>query len=479
MRDMIFVSHANPEDNDVSLWIALQLASQGYPVWSDLTKLVGGEAFWDDIEDAIRRRTAKFLYVLSRASNQKPGPRNELAVALLVQRAERLKDFVIPLWIDSLSPGEFNVELARLNAIPFQEGWAKGLSQLLQKLEDDHVAKKEGFNPSSVANWWREHVSGVRVVRHIAETLVTNWYPLEATSLYFHQLTRASADSGPLTVPEQLPWPAVKFDQYLVSFAPARDFDGKLGAGIRIAETVERTINGVPPDGRPRMWSYRDERRTLTSLLRQVWDRLLKDRQLPTYEFANGAMGFYFLTGQVEQDTLWFPCLDGTKSRRQVIGYRTMKGPDGWPKALRHWHFALEAKPTSHPMIGYTMRSHVLFSDDGKTIWESKDRLHRARRSQCKAWWNDKWRDLISATLYWLAESEAVIPLSVGVTTRIALPRTPILIQSPVSYDESRAVDAANDFPEDDESEDEELREREPVPDTRRDDVADLYPTSA
>lgn len=29
MRDMIFVSHANPEDNEFTLWIVLQLASQG------------------------------------------------------------------------------------------------------------------------------------------------------------------------------------------------------------------------------------------------------------------------------------------------------------------------------------------------------------------------------------------------------------------------------------------------------------------
>src|SRR3954468_23737334 len=109
MKDMLFISHANPEDNEFARWIALKLAAHGYPVWCDLTKLLGGEVFWDDIEDAIRQRTVKFLYVLSRTSNQKRGPRNELAVALGMQRAEKLKDFVIPLWVDSLSPGEFNV----------------------------------------------------------------------------------------------------------------------------------------------------------------------------------------------------------------------------------------------------------------------------------------------------------------------------------------------------------------------------------
>ena len=78
MRDFIFVSHANPEDNEFALWVTLQLAKEGYPVWCDLTRLLGGEDFWVDIENAIRERAVKFLYVLSNTSNTKPGPLKEL-----------------------------------------------------------------------------------------------------------------------------------------------------------------------------------------------------------------------------------------------------------------------------------------------------------------------------------------------------------------------------------------------------------------
>lgn len=59
---MIFISHALPEDNEFTRWLALRLAREGYPVWCDLTKLLGGEDFWSDIEDAIRNRTTKFLF---------------------------------------------------------------------------------------------------------------------------------------------------------------------------------------------------------------------------------------------------------------------------------------------------------------------------------------------------------------------------------------------------------------------------------
>src|SRR5438046_8150857 len=102
MRFMLFISHANPEDNVFARWLSLQLARYGYPVWCDLTRLLGGEAFWTDIEKALRQRTVKFLYVLSRTSNSKDGPLNELQVASNVARDNALHDFIIRLAIDDL-----------------------------------------------------------------------------------------------------------------------------------------------------------------------------------------------------------------------------------------------------------------------------------------------------------------------------------------------------------------------------------------
>src|SRR2546428_622005 len=82
MRDTVMISHANPEDNEFTRWLALQLTREGYKVWSDLTDLVGGESFWSDIERVIRTRAVKFIYVLSRVSNEaNRGFRKELHLA--------------------------------------------------------------------------------------------------------------------------------------------------------------------------------------------------------------------------------------------------------------------------------------------------------------------------------------------------------------------------------------------------------------
>src|SRR5207247_328288 len=102
VRDTLLLSHANPEDNEFTLWLALQLAKEGYPVWCDLTQFLGGEDFWKDAEEAIRDRTAKLIFVLSKTSNRKDGPLKELRVAQNVAKKEKLNDFVLPCQIDDL-----------------------------------------------------------------------------------------------------------------------------------------------------------------------------------------------------------------------------------------------------------------------------------------------------------------------------------------------------------------------------------------
>jgi hypothetical protein len=126
-RNIVFVSHANPEGNAFARWLSLKLAALGYRVWSDVTKLLGGEDFWRDIEPIIRDSTVKVLYVLSRASNHKEGALRELRVADAVRKVEKLNDFIIPLRIDDLPHSEINIEIGRLNVIELAESWATGL----------------------------------------------------------------------------------------------------------------------------------------------------------------------------------------------------------------------------------------------------------------------------------------------------------------------------------------------------------------
>jgi hypothetical protein len=240
MRDMLFVSHANPEDNEFTRWVTLQLAGLGYPVWCDLTKLLGGEDFWHDIEQAIRTRTVKFLYVLSHTSNSKPGALKELSVAENVLRDEGLERFIIPLAIDDLPPRHYNIQLARIQAVSFRPSWADGLAQVLKRLEDDRVARDPRFSPEAVAKWWRENFDSARGVQRKPELLVSNFFPLaSSTRLYFHRL------SSPGGLPPDtagtfgtLPCPSVVSKDLLITLTPPSAFQASLSDGISIRRTT-------------------------------------------------------------------------------------------------------------------------------------------------------------------------------------------------------------------------------------------------
>ena len=41
-RDVLFISHATPEDNEFAKWLTLRLAAEGYPVYCEILNLLGG-----------------------------------------------------------------------------------------------------------------------------------------------------------------------------------------------------------------------------------------------------------------------------------------------------------------------------------------------------------------------------------------------------------------------------------------------------
>jgi len=67
---MLFISHANPDDNEKAQWLSLQLARIGFSVWSDVTKLIGGDLLkviaWYDNEWGYANRLVELAAYLSK-----------------------------------------------------------------------------------------------------------------------------------------------------------------------------------------------------------------------------------------------------------------------------------------------------------------------------------------------------------------------------------------------------------------------------
>jgi hypothetical protein len=160
MRDTIFISHATPEYNTFTIWLASRLELLGYRVWIDKKELLGGEPFWDVIELARRTRAVKFLLVYSKnicytdGDRQiKAGIQKEIDFAKSTMQSNLdLKDFFTILHLDDSSydlfPGAKD-----LNQIPFNQNWGAGLAQLEEKLRKDEIVKSN-LPDTEAAQWY-------------------------------------------------------------------------------------------------------------------------------------------------------------------------------------------------------------------------------------------------------------------------------------------------------------------------------------
>lgn len=429
MRDLVFVSHANPEDNEFCRWLTLRLAREAYPVWLDLKRLLGGEDFWADIEQAIRNRAVKVLYVLSRTSNTKPGALKELALAQTVAKVNQFRDFVIPLRIDDIPYPDININLHQLNAISFEKSWEQGLQQLLLKLEQDGVQKDATFAPDAVMTWWRAQFSADAGVINVPEECLSNWFEIThmPAKLFCHE--RDARLDAAATTGTDLAYPTTQLGSHWISFADA----GHLAPEFAIRRTVEFSTKDVLEGLLDERYIPRSEAKKVVSyLLVDNWVRMMRLRKMAVYQLSNHRFCGALRQNQVPDDKITFIGLDGKSAWRGIIGYKTMHRLNG-PTWVRFWHFAVQARAQFFPVWAYLITNHVVFSEDGQRLWDSPERQHSARRSQCNNWWNDDWRDRMLAMMTWLANGSGHISIECGGDV-IQVALRPLTFTSPVRF---------------------------------------------
>lgn len=453
MRDTILISHANPEDNRFTRWLALRLARDGYLVWSDLTGFLGGESIWRGIEHLIRDRAAKILCALSRASNQRDGVLKELQVGSTVAAREHLTDFIIPLRVDDVPHSDMNIYLNGLFATPFDVSWTLGYSMLAEKLRRDGVQKNPDCSPGTVSGWWTAHINPPDAVVAAPENHVSNWFPFELPRvIHLFEIRPGLVDDV------KFRYPASWLAPYLVSFAPATDVGPDLQPHFAIRQ-ARSCSTATFLNGDIGGFSRRQARDVVYRLLRIAWDRFMAARGLRVYEIANRALCGYFTQTLVGEERIGFKTSSGHIGSRQLVGYKTRsrKQADGTYAPVRHyWHFAIEARPLVYPKFAYVIVPHVLFSHDGVEIWSSKKALQRARRSVCSEWWNDHWRDRLLAAMSWLAREASSIEVPLGADLSLMVECDPISFHSPVSYQEPAESDLIDDRDDSDDEVDDE-----------------------
>jgi len=424
-RDVIFVSHAYPEDNVFAEWLAHRLQVAGYLPWIDLSNLTGGERIWPEAEAAIRDRAFRFLYVLSRTSNGKVGTLRELNVASKVGARLGLSDYVIPVAVDDLSVADYNIELAELAPVSFASGWDRGLTALLAKLE--RLGAPRPSSPAEVAEAWRSRMDGLKHLRDTPERLFSNKFSVRASPSSIYEYVVESADIAEEAA-RQTAVPAVRTGGRVYAFSPN-------GPEIQSVLRGPGRACAVPCD-RPRPDS--PERATYDAFLAlagRSWELALERRGLRRYQLSNDRSCMFFPTGLAPERVTF--SADGLQSWRALAGRRK----DAF------WHYGVSALVRHFSgTLCVSTAAHVIFSDDGVHPWDSAEAQHRARRGLARNWWNPKWRDTLLAAMSWICDECDVVRVATGVDQSIDVERIPMLFEAPFTYVEDSTKPTAGDL---------------------------------
>ena len=426
-RRVVFLNHANPEDNVFALWLGARLTAAGYRVWTDFLQLVGGERFWQDINEAIRQHTAVFLPILSNASIDpaKEGVYNEIAIATNVRRDLRLDNFIVPLRLERIP--EIPAQLIQLNYIDFTTNWADGLAQLLDRLEKSVVPKQASPEMAAMQTWAARHVSLSGSIVQETENLQSNWFPIRSLPTHINLYNSPVAkDLWERTI-ESLSIPCRTYLRLMITFAPLDAVQAAMGPDIPVTleyrVPIEDFLNGAPHEGPTILAS--DARNIVTDIMRQGWEAFAQNRGLKRHSMA-GAECWYVPQGLLEKDKAKFRDISGKAKWRAMGGVRGKK-------RIR-WYYGISIHPKLTEPFRLVVRSRAVFSEDGTSLVTDGKRALRLRKWLCKSWWNDDFRDRLLGLIAVLSNDQTTFQLPLGGDAVAIVDALPLVFISPLTY---------------------------------------------
>ncbi|MBB2144628.1 TIR domain-containing protein [Pedobacter sp. LMG 31464] len=438
IRDTLFISHATPEDNEFTIWLATRLEQLGYKVWIDKNELLGGENFWGDIEQAIKYETVKFLLVYSNnivykqeEIEIKSGILKEINFAKQAAAENpALKDFFTILNIDRAPRGLFEGS-ADTNQISFDENWAAGLGILVKKLEKDQIVKAYEGEKSAIAKFYlSQYLSGNKVVKK-KELYYTNWWNTEKLPKHFYIFRFVNEVQAIAVSKANNLKISFRAANCIVCFSEILDQIVDSTAGKVEIENVERLdveigklIAGYDSDTFP---SYLDASNYFKRLLKRALHVSLREKGLSWYELSNKNNIYFHTIESLPKGKVTF---DFAKQDRKKT-----KNLFGKHLEIGNWHFALSFRSVLHPEPGFHINSHILFTSNGKIPIESKSVQHSHRRRKGRRMFNEEWRDQMLAFLASLKRYEdPCVSMRTDCTSAIEMKAFPEIFWSQYGY---------------------------------------------
>lgn len=411
-RRLLFISHANPEDNAAASWFATQLTLMGYEVWCDLKNTHGGESnFWLKVQQTIENDAAKFIFILSDISRdfaKKKGIYKE------VQAADNLRreNFIIPLRIEPLN-GSVPIIIGPDLYIN-SENWAEGLRQLHVRLVEDDVPRAHEPDYEKISSWWPALGVEKTIVCKTPQEMVSNFLALQELPENLH-LLKVSADGNPIIGHEHLKLalpshPAhYAHGDYALSFACAHDYL-ELPHGFEIREdSVLQTTQFIKGGHEVAGIIPQIARNIVTFLVASALEKFLEDK------------GLNKKPARWSRRKTWYPVNELINKNKHSItepGRRRVPIQLTGTVRLRKqymWHFGVQPIIDLYTLSGVLLSPRAVLTLPYKSHKNETPVLVDEKKALKKLnWWNKEWRQKLIAFSEWLSEGQDTIKLPVG-----------------------------------------------------------------
>ncbi len=431
-RSLLFISHANPQDNAAAAWFATQLTLLGYDVWCNLTNSHGGEsAFWLKVQKKIEEDAAKVIFILSDSSRdfeKKRGVYKEVQAADSVDR----DNFILPLRIEKLT-GKVPILIGTDTYIN-SENWMAGLGELRERLEHDNVPKVDVPDLEKISSWWPAIGAKQALVRDEGGDLVSNVFSFKALPERIHFL-KVSSESNPLTGRKRLrkvlpehPAHATHSD-YAISFARGHDFL-ELTNSLDIEDAIVLpTADFLRYGHAPLNIAQQAACNIVTYLVASAFEKYLSDRGLRSKSAGRSPR------------KIWYPAyglIEGNRHSISEPGLR--KAPVsfvGIVSSYRRkyvWHFAVQPIVDLHTHNGIIFSPKAVISELYRSDrGEQPNPVDNKKALKKLSWWNREWRRKMLGFVAWLSDDQISMRIPAGYQD-IVVSSAPDIYDTDVTY---------------------------------------------
>lgn len=425
-RDHVFISYA-VENATFCMWLARKLAAEGYLVWCDRLKLLGGQNWQNEINAGITQHSCLMLALMSKVSVIKENPKGEWQMGLMMAK-QLNRDFVVPLRVDGFDPKDLGFIHINRQYIDFSRSWATGYRDLLNTLDALKIPKPRADGRIVSARSFMAE----GLVTSTPETLVSNFVRFARTPAHVLQFSssRRLKDEEFESLKGVWAFRALKKARFL---SVARPPKGSPDVFTTIPSKIDwdqlKPIHQIDPTA------------FFSEMLRKAASALLISRG---FRLDEDGRSLYLDPAGFEGGWLKFTRLDGSTGRMKVFGKRTFRvGRD--LRQVLHFNYGFRIEVERDAIQGWVLIPKLFLRLRDENGMALADKTAMARRKKITGkWWNDKQLSTHFAFLAAIQLSQKAAE-DAGFDPGVALDPTPVTFTATKSLNELRLGARADD----------------------------------